>query len=153
MESLLSRIFDPRAMELNLDAKTKEAAFIEIIDRLGALYPECSRDEMLTAILQRENKMSTGIGAGVAIPHAFCGGIGKMAGAIGISHQGIDYGALDNKPVHVIFLLITDEHADENYLHILNSVSKLAQSKVITLIKNAKNTQDIQTILSSVRFN
>jgi mannitol/fructose-specific phosphotransferase system IIA component (Ntr-type) len=94
--------------------------------------------------------MSTGIGNGFAIPHANCKGIGNMTGAIGISSQGIDYGALDKKPVHIIFLLAISEKADENHLHVLNLIFKLAGSEMLTLMKNAKNAEEIHAVLSRI---
>jgi PTS system fructose-specific IIC component/PTS system nitrogen regulatory IIA component len=148
MENSLCDVFDLRAIKLNLDGRTKETVFIELVDAIAALYPECSTDDMLTAVRQREEKMSTGISSGIAIPHAFCRGITHMAGAIGVSQQGIDYGALDNKPVHVVFLLLINEKAEENHLRILKKIFQLTQSEAITQIKNAKNAKDIHTILS-----
>ena len=148
MENLLSDIFDVRSTRLDLDGKTKEMALVDLIDGIAELYPECDRSEMLAAIRERESKMSTGIGNGVAIPHTFCRGISSMAGAIGVSQQGIDFGALDNKPVHVIFLLVIGEHAEENHLRILNKLFKLAQSEVFPQIRNAKDAQAIHAILS-----
>jgi PTS system fructose-specific IIC component/PTS system nitrogen regulatory IIA component len=150
MKNLLNVIFDPSAIKLNLDSKTKESAFAELVDLIADLNPECNRDELLAAIMERETKMSTGIGNGVAMPHAFSKGIGKTSGAIGISPNGIEYGAIDNKPVHVIFLLLTSVHEEEKSLCILNLVSKLAESEEIMLIKNAKNVQDIHSILSHI---
>ena len=150
MENYLGRIFDSRAIKLNLDSTTKETAFAELIDGIAALNPECNRTEMLAAICKREEKINTGIGGCVAIPHAYCRGIGRMVGAIGISQYGIDYGALDNKPVYTVFLLALNIHAEENHLHILNLIFNLAQSEAITMMKNAKKAEDIHTILSRV---
>ena len=150
MESLLNRIFDSRTIKLNLDGKTKEKAFVELIDGIASLNPECDSTELFEAVKKREEKMNTGIGCGVGIPHASCRGIEKIAGAIGVSRQGIDYGALDNEPVHVIFLLTMSGHLEEYHLRILSLIAKLAQSKAIDLMKKAKNVQDIQEILSRV---
>ena len=147
MGNLLGEIFDVRSIKLNLDGKTKETVLAELVDGISDLYPDCNMADVLTAIREREKKMSTGIGNGVAIPHAFCRGITSMAGAIGVSQQGIDFGALDKKPVHVIFLLAVDERAEENHLRILNKLFKLAQSEAFPLIKNAKSAQDIHAIL------
>ena len=148
MENLLSRVFDLRAINLDLDNKTKEKAFVELIDSIADFHPECNRSELFTAIREREEKMNTGIGNGVAIPHISYRGIGKITGAIGISRHGIDYGAMDNIPVQVIFLLITGDHPEENHLLVMNHILKLIQSEAFLLIKNAKNAQDIHAILT-----
>jgi PTS system fructose-specific IIC component/PTS system nitrogen regulatory IIA component len=152
MKNLFGMIFDPRAIKLNLDAKTKESAFTELVDLIADLNPECDRDEILAAIMERETKITTGIGNGVAMPHAFRKGTGKTSGAIGISPYGIGYGAMDGKPVHVIFMLLTSAHEEEKSLRILNLVFKLAQSEAIMLMKNAKNVQDIHALLTHISF-
>jgi mannitol/fructose-specific phosphotransferase system IIA component (Ntr-type) len=139
-----------RSISLDFNGKTKELALVELIDSISALNPDCDRTELFTAIMDREKKMSTGIGNGFAIPHANCRSIGNMTGAIGISSQGIDYGALDSKPVHIIFLLAIGEKADENHLHVLNLIFKLAESEMLTRMKNAKNAEEIHTVLSQL---
>ena len=152
MRKTLSDIFDLRSIKLGFDGKTKELALTELIDSISSLHPECDRKELFTAIMEREQKMSTGIGNGVAIPHAGCKGIADMSGAIGVSNKGIDYGALDKKPVHIVFLFATSEKADENHLRILNLIFKLAMSKEFALIKNANNAEEVHAILSRVHI-
>ena len=148
MGNLLSGVFNSRSIKLDLDGKTKEMVFAELIDGIADVYPGCNRSELLAAVREREEKMNTGIGSGIAVPHALCRGICGVAGAIGISQHGIDYGALDNEPVHVIFLLTMNKNAEETHLRILSEVFKLAQSQMIVLLKNAKKAQDIHSILS-----
>jgi mannitol/fructose-specific phosphotransferase system IIA component (Ntr-type) len=150
MGRLLSEIFDVRLISLDFNGKTKELALVELIDSISALNPGCDRNELFTRNKEREKKMSTGIGNGVAIPHANCRGIVNMIGAIGISSQGIDYGALDKKPVHIIFLLATSEKADENHLHVLNLIFKLAESEMLMPMKNAKKPEEIHVVLSQL---
>ena len=148
MGNLLSDIFNLQSIRLNLDGKTKETVLNELIGGIADLYPDCNRLEILAAIKEREEKMNTGITGGVAIPHAFCRGIANMAGAIGISRHGIDYGAPDNKPVHVIFLVAISEYTEENHLVVLNRIMKLVRSEALVRLKNAKNARDIHSLLS-----
>jgi mannitol/fructose-specific phosphotransferase system IIA component (Ntr-type) len=148
MGILLSEIFDLRTIKLNLEGATKEAAFNELSDAITAVHPECDQTLMLAALWERENKMSTGITSGIAVPHAICKGINSIAGAIGISQTGIEYGALDNEPVYVIFMLAMSEPARENHLFVLNQIARLAQSKMFASIKDADNVQQVYDILS-----
>jgi mannitol/fructose-specific phosphotransferase system IIA component (Ntr-type) len=148
MRILLDEIFDPRSIKLNLEGKTKEGIFIELAEAITAVHPECNRASMLASLWERENKLSTGIGSGVAVPHALCGGIKDIAGAIGISQTGIEYGALDHKPVHVVFMLAINDKATENHLRILNQLFLLAQSEAIAIIRKAQNAQTVKDILS-----
>jgi len=150
MENSLGDVFDLRSIKLCLDGKTKDMVFVELIDAITDLYPECNAAEILAEIQARENKMTTGISSGIAVPHAYCNGITNITGAIGISQHGIDYGALDNKPVHVVFLLTISKEKQENHLHILSILFQLAQSEAINKIKSAKNAEEIHNILSQV---
>jgi mannitol/fructose-specific phosphotransferase system IIA component (Ntr-type) len=145
---LISEIFDLQSINLDLAGNTKETAFDELIKSIVVLRPEYNRDELFTAIMERESKMSTGIGNGVAIPHAYCTGTAGMVGAIGISKHGIDYNSFDNKPVQVVFLLIINNDANENHLYILNLINNLAQSEKLALFFIANNAEEAHAILS-----
>ena len=145
---LLNEIFNIQAIKLNLEGTTKEAVFTELADTISAVYPECDQTILLTALWERENKLSTGIASGIAIPHAIYRGIDNVAGAIGISKSGIEYGALDNKPVHVVFMLAMGEQAHENHVRVLNQIFALVQTEALTLMKNAASAQDVYALLS-----
>ena len=151
MGILLSEVFDPQSILLNLEGKTKEGIFTELSEAICAAHPECDRASMLASLWERENKLSTGIVSGVAIPHSIYGGINNIAGAIGISKTGIDYGALDNEPVYVVFMLVISDKATESHLRILNQIFALSQSEAITIIRNAQNTDVVKDILSGVQ--
>lgn len=122
MEISLGDLFDIHSINLNLETSNgnKEAIFKELIKGITAINPDVDADELLAAIMEREKKMNTGIGSGVAIPHAYCRGLKRITGAVGISKKGIEYGGLDNKPVHVVFLLAISEKSEESHLHFLN---------------------------------
>ena len=150
MVKQLGEIFDPRSIKLDFNGKTKETVLTELVDSIAAFHPECGKAELFDAVMAREKKMSTGIGNGIAIPHVFYGGITGMDGALGVIKQGIDYGALDDKPVHVIFLLVINRQAEEYHLRILNLISKLTESGEIALIRTAKSVEEIHAILCRI---
>ena len=146
----LSDIFDSGSIKLNLEAKTKEAVFSELVNAIAVSHPDFDCASMLASLWERENKLSTGIASGVAIPHAFCRGIDNIVGAIGVSKAGIEYGALDSKPVYVVFMLAIGAPASENHLHILNKIFSIAQSEALLLIRKAQDAQAVQAILSRI---
>lgn len=74
------------------------------------------------AVHEREAVMSTGIGGGVAIPHVRIPQVRYASMGIAIAPEGIDYGTLDNKPVHIMILFATPEGADKEYLRLLAQV-------------------------------
>jgi len=148
MRITLSEVFDTRTILLNLAGTTKDDVFQELVDTITLVHPESDKSAMLAALWEREKKLSTGISSGVAIPHAVCGGIGTIAGAVGISNAGIEYGALDEKPVHIIFLLVMGEAAKEDHLRILDKIFTLVRTDALTQIKSAKSAQDVYAVLS-----
>jgi mannitol/fructose-specific phosphotransferase system IIA component (Ntr-type) len=147
----LSDIFVQQSIKLNLESKTKEAAFTELIELIIAAHPECGRKEMFAAINNRENKMNTSICSGVAVPHGYCQSINSVAGAIGISKAGIDYDSFDHKPVYVIFMLVMSNVSQENHLNVLNQIFKLANSEAFALIRGAGTPREVHAILSRFR--
>ena len=148
MRITLSEVFDTRTILLNLAGTTKEEIFQELVDAIALVNPECDKAAILAALWEREKKLSTGISSGVAIPHAVCTGIGTIAGAVGISSAGVEYGALDGKPVHTIFMLVLGEAAKEDHLRVLDKTFTLVRTEALTLIKNAKSAQEVYAILS-----
>jgi mannitol/fructose-specific phosphotransferase system IIA component (Ntr-type) len=144
----LADIFDRRSIILNLEGKTKEAVFAELIEAIRVVHPEFDSSELAAAINERENKMSTGIASGIAIPHGYCRSVSAVAGAIGVSQRGIEYGALDSKPVHVVFMLVMGEAARENHLRVLNQVFTLVKSEAFALMRSATDTGEIHNMLS-----
>jgi PTS system nitrogen regulatory IIA component len=80
------------------------------------------------ALLKRESIMSTGIGGGVAIPHVKLSSVEEFFITICAHKKGVDWGSLDNKPAHLIFLIAGPENRQEQYLRIL--------AKLTLVIKN-----------------
>ncbi|MDR2729822.1 MAG: PTS sugar transporter subunit IIA [Treponema sp.] len=147
MSFILSEIFTAGTIVINLESTTKEDVFIELTDTIAAAHPECDKAVMLSALWEREQKMSTGIAPGVAIPHAICKGLTKITGAVGISRTGIEFDAMDQKPVHVVFMLAMSDDKKENQLQILNSIFSLIESNAIKKILNAQNAEDVHAII------
>jgi len=147
----LNEIFEPRTIILNLDGKTKEEVFNELAGAIANVHTECNYSSMLTSLWERENKLSTGIGSGIAIPHAFYEGVNKIAGAIGISQTGIEYNALDQKAVNIVFMLIIGRQANENHLYVLNQLSTLAKSDASSMLLKANNKETVMDILSHIQ--
>lgn len=147
----LNEIFGPQSIILNLDGKTKEEVFNELAKSIADVHSEYDYSSMLASLWERENKLSTGIGSGIAIPHAFYEGINKIAGAIGISQAGIEYNALDQKAVNIVFMLIIGRQANENHLYVLNQLSTLAKSDAPAMIIKAQDKDTVMDILSRIQ--
>lgn len=148
---LLRTLFDQRSIKTHLEGKDKEAVFLELTAAIRAAHPEMNADEMLAALQTREQKMSTAIAPGIAVPHGYYPGISSTVGALGISAAGIDYGAPDKEPVYVVCMLIMGEAVKENHLRVLNQVFTLLKSEAAELLRAAKTAKDAYDILCRVQ--
>jgi mannitol/fructose-specific phosphotransferase system IIA component (Ntr-type) len=137
-----------RSIKLNIEGKTKEAVFTELAGTIAEAHPEFSIDKMLAVLWARENKMNTSVLSGVALPHGYYPGTGNMVGAIGVSQTGIEYDALDHKPVHFIFLIILGETSRENHLGVLSHILSFVHSGALAAVKKAGSREEVYTILS-----
>jgi mannitol/fructose-specific phosphotransferase system IIA component (Ntr-type) len=148
---LLSDVFDKRSIKPNLEGKTKEDVFTELVEALTAIYPELDRNMSLRAIQDRENKLNTSVAPGVAVPHGYYPGTAGVFGALGFSETGIDYGAFDNQPVHWVCLIILGEASREKHLRVLNRVTSLINSEGLGFLRKAGSREAIHDSLSHVR--
>ncbi len=122
--STISELLPPEAVILQLESAEKVAVIKELTRLLGS---DVLADEkaLLEAILRRENLESTGIGMGVALPHARTSAVRRTALAFGRSEQGVDFNSLDNRPCHLVFLIVAPEDRKTEYIMTLARVSKL----------------------------
>lgn len=125
---ILGQVFNPKTICVNLESEEKEEVFEELVEKVVALKPNLNRQNILNAILERESLMSTGIKEGIAVPHGKLDEIDEVMGVVGISKSGIDYEALDNKSVHLVFLLLSSKNNAEFHLRVLRHLSTVIEA-------------------------
>jgi fructose PTS system EIIBC or EIIC component len=108
---------------LNLDARSKESVIDELIEQLDAAGKLNDKEEYKKAILARESQSTTGIGEGIAIPHAKTNAVSQPAIAFGRSKNGIDYESLDGQNAHLFFMIAAYEGANNDHLATLSRLS------------------------------
>ena len=92
--------------------------------------------------------MSTGLGRGVAISHGEVPEIDKVVVALGISEKGIDFDAIDGKPVHILFIVVNSRYKRGEYLEILSGLIKLMRdSEVRDGIQCCSCSKDVEKLL------
>jgi mannitol/fructose-specific phosphotransferase system IIA component (Ntr-type) len=106
-------------------SRTKEDAIRELVQAVAYSPKIYDKEELFKRILEREQIEATGIGGGVAIPHARTDTVEGICVCLGISPKGINYGSIDDKPVHILVLLAANESAHEAYLNTLACVASL----------------------------
>lgn len=125
---ILEKVFASDRIILNLESKDKDELFEEMVQSIVTSCPSVDREEALTALQERESKMSTGIMHGIAVPHGNATSVDKAIGAIGISKSGIDYDALDKAPVHVVFMFLSSPTETEAHLEVLKEIAAVLQN-------------------------
>jgi glucosyl-3-phosphoglycerate synthase len=125
--SRISGLVREDLVHLDLEAKTKHAALEELVRSLYAEGLVSNVPETVGALLEREAALSTGIGKGVAIPHAITDLAKEKAICIGRSTEGVEFGALDAEPAKLIILVVCPLREKEEYLKMLAAVCLLAE--------------------------
>ena len=112
------------AIVANLQATDRDGAIRELVTSLSkaGTLPESAVDEVVTALIKREQNGSTGFGKGVAVPHAKHPKVKQMAGTVGRSEAGLDFASLDHQPVYSIVLLLSPENQPQQHLQAMNIV-------------------------------
>jgi fructose-specific phosphotransferase system IIA component len=132
-----------------LKAANKDAAIEELATVIATSSEVKEADELLGAIREREKIMSTGIGLGIAIPHAKIPSVTDFVVALGKSSTGIEFNSLDGKPVHFVVMIAGPDNQQERYLQLLARITlKLKDSGVRRSLTEA---QSVEEILSALR--
>ena len=116
-----------------MQATERWPAIVELIDLLVGQrkIASASRDSILGALKQREETMSTGIGFGIAIPHASSDAVAEVVAAFGRSSHGIEFDALDNAPVKFVVLFIVPKNQFQTHLRTLASIAKFLNDRSV----------------------
>ena len=132
-----------------MKATERWPAIVELIDllvSLGKIKPE-DRESILASLKQREETMSTGIGFGIAIPHASSDRLGEVVAAFGRSTTGIEFDALDNAPVKFVVLFIVPKNQFQTHLRTLASIAKFLNDRAVRdRLAGAQAAQEILSI-------
>lgn len=120
------------AVTTGVSASDRDGVISELVDALvaaGAVSAD-HRDSVLAATIAREELGTTGIGHGVAIPHAKHPAVKQVVSTVGVSNEGIDFGSLDSRPTSVFFLLISPPDAPQEHLQALETISRHLQEEL-----------------------
>lgn len=120
------------AIVAELQGTERNAVLRELVSSLAAAgaLPADAAEDVIAALIKREQTGSTGFGKGVAVPHVKHPKITKMAGAIGRSVAGVDFAALDQQPVYTVFLLLSPDNQPQQHLQAMNIVFSNLQKDV-----------------------
>ncbi len=140
----LSEVLSEDLVLMNLKGRTKKALLGEMVRYLVRAGRAKEETALRDAVFQREVLHSTGIGRGIAVPHAVTREVEGLTCVMGISRRGIKYGAIDKQPVHFVFLFINNKTRDVRYLTLLAWVCRLFESSAFrSQVMSAKNVHEV----------
>ena len=135
-----------------MKASERWSAIVELVDLLVGLKHVKSddRDVVLAALRQREETMSTGIGFGIAIPHASSDRVNKVVAVFGRSLSGIEFDSLDNAPVNYIVLFVVPKDQFQTHLRTLAAIAKFLNDRTVReRLRTAKSAQELLDIFKN----
>ncbi len=148
MVKRISELLPRFAVVLELKSKEKNGVIHELTAPLVGNGIVTQEEEFVSAILRRENLESTGIGSGVAIPHARTNSVNSLILAFGRSESGVDFHSLDGKPSHLIFLIAAPEAMKREYIWALAKLSSLLRrEEVRKRLTNAKTVEEVYSVI------
>jgi PTS system fructose-specific IIC component/PTS system nitrogen regulatory IIA component len=121
----LSERFTDKCIIIDSQKATKRELLEEMVTLLCQAYQIENRDGILKAVLGREEKMSTGIGCGLAVPHGKVDFLDKMGVVAASVKRGIDFEAIDKEPVYLLFLILSPANTTGPHIRALSAISRI----------------------------
>jgi len=143
----IADIVAPEGVIANLKATSKKQALQELARRAAEATGLHERT-IFDTLLERERLGTTGVGGGIAIPHGKMPDIDRIFGLVARLERPIDFEAIDERPVDLIFLLLAPENAGADHLKALARVSRLLRDK--TIRKKLRGSDDAQAIYALI---
>lgn len=140
----------------DLNSVDKESVIAELVDSLLAAgdIKAADRDDIIKAIMKREELGSTGIGRGIAVPHTKHPSVDKLVGTVGVSTNGVEFESLDGEKVQLFFLLVSPPDRPGDHLRALENISRqLRDETFCRFLKQSKNADDIVQLLEEADNN
>ena len=144
----LSDLIGPSAILPALRANSKKQV-LQLVAEKAAEVTGLPERELFDTVLQRERLGSTGIGNGIAIPHGKLSGISRITGIFARLEQPVDFEALDDQKVDLIFLLVAPESAGADHLKALSRIARLLRDgETVAKIRGTRDASAIHALLS-----
>jgi len=126
----IADLLTPDAVMAHMKAASKKQVLQELAQR-AAQVTKLPERRIFETLMEREKLGSTGMGQGIAIPHGRVPGVEKMTGLFAQLDQPVDFDAMDDQPVDLVFLLLAPEDAGADHLKALARVSRLLRNQAV----------------------
>lgn len=145
----LAHLFPDGHVFLNASAESREALFAFLSERAGELGLVNTR-LCAKALGVREELGSTGLGNGIAIPHARIAGLEATVGLLATLSRPIDFEAVDQEPVDIVLMLLMPEHAGGDQIKALSRIARMARDEpTMNALRHAETVEDVAEILQA----
>ena len=146
----LKKVLTKHSIIPDLQANTKNGVIEELVDCLALSEQITDRDTVLQAVLAREEKMSTGMQNGIAIPHGKTDAVDKLCIAIGIKRNGVDFDAMDGQPCSIFIMTLSPKNRVGPHIQFLAEISKLLGIETIrNQLVTAQTADEILALLTA----
>lgn len=144
----ISQYLTPESVAVGLDATDKDS-FIKLVVSLLEGRPEVNDlDEVRRSVLEREWLMSTGVGKGLALPHAKTSAVSGTVAALVVTRSPIAWDAIDGEPVRLVFLLVGVPDAKSEHVKILSRISRIMNRDAVRKqLAEATTSEELLTVL------
>lgn len=144
----ITDLLSKESVLLNIDVKDKDACLVKLVDLMDASGKISDKKLYLDAVHEREKEGTTGVGNGIAIPHGRCSGVKEPGLAAMTINGGVEYNALDSKPVYLAFLIAAPEGSGTVHLEILSKLATmLMDENFVGNLKKAKTVEEFLKVI------
>lgn len=119
------QLLSPDTVRVGLSARSKDEVINALLDVAATHAAVVDPEAMRRAVFEREQMMSTGVGKGLGLPHAKTAAVTETVAAFAITADPVDFGAIDDQKVSLVFLLVGTEEAKSEHIKILSRISRL----------------------------
>jgi len=145
----LSDLVQAPAILPALKANSKKQ-LLQLLSERAAAITGIPEREIFDTVLQRERLGSTGVGNGIAIPHGKLPGVKQITGVFARLEHSVDFEALDDQPVDLVFLLLAPEGAGADHLKALSRIARvLRDSDTVAKVRGTRDASAIHALLAS----
>ena len=144
----ITDLLSKESVLLNIDVKDKDACLVKLVDLMDASGKISDKKLYLDAVHEREKEGTTGVGNGIAIPHGRCSGVKEPGLAAVTIDGGVEYNALDSKPVDLAFLIAAPEGSGTVHLEILSKLATMLMDE--NFVGNLKKAKTVDKFLKVI---
>lgn len=145
----VSQLLEVERINCNYHAASKKRVLEQLSQMIASVDTTLTQTQVFDSLISRERLGSTGLGRGVAIPHARIKNSEHTVAALIKLEEGVDFDAIDGQPVDLVFALLVPENATEEHLQLLAQLAEMFSDR--DLVGHLRSASDSQGLLSTIQ--